>query len=391
MGYTSRLYDSIHEVPLDAWLSLRRNENDLVMSPGFLGAVEATMGSTGRFWSLLVFDGEGRPAASACLCLYPLDAALLCPPRPRRVLEAIRRVWPGCLAFPILFCGLPVSAGQNHLRLAPGANVREVFRQLDAAMVQLAAQVDNAAIVWKEFGDEDLAQTDTLCALGYVRGPSLPMNYFDPRFRTFDEFIAALRSHYRYKIRRSQRKFASSGFRVEHFAGREALAHYSDEVHQLYLAVFEHAEVRLELLPVEFFRQLAMRCSDSVRLTAVFQGPRIVAFSWGLLGDKTYQNMFIGFDYELNSEYDLYFNLMAHDLDYALRLGVEEIQMGQTADAFKSRLGCQGRPRYVYAKGTRWFSAQPLRWTHRLLMPEPATPPERDLFREVEALRQEAD
>jgi hypothetical protein len=147
MGYSFRLYDSIHDVPLDAWRSLQHNETDLYMTPGFIGTVEATMGATGRFWSLLIDDDNGRPAASACLSLYPLDAALLCPPRPRQVLEGIRRVWASCLKFPILFCGLPVSAGQNHLRIADGADTREVFRQLDAALTRLAAQVKSAAIV----------------------------------------------------------------------------------------------------------------------------------------------------------------------------------------------------------------------------------------------------
>ena len=70
---------------------------------------------------------------------------------------------------------------------------------------------------------------------------------------------------------------------MAHFCGAEALPHYTDEVHRLYLAVNERAEVEFEILPAAFFRQLAMRCGDSVRLTAVFQGPRIVAFSWGLL------------------------------------------------------------------------------------------------------------
>ena len=142
-------------------------------------------------------------------------------------------------------------------------------------------------------------------------------------------------------------------------------------MHRLYLAVHERAEVKLELLPAEFFRQLAARCGDCVRLTAVLQGPRIVAFAWGILFGNAYQNVFVGLDYQLNDEFDLYFNLMASDLDHALRLGAAEIQTGQTADVFKSRLGCRGQPRYVYAKGTRWFSAAPLRWTHTLLMPPP--------------------
>lgn len=221
MAYTYRLYNSIHEVPREAWMRLRTGEADLYMDPRFLAAVEETIATAQRFWSLLVYDDGHRPVGSASLCLYPLDAAVLCPTRPRRVLQAIRRVWPRCLLLPVLFCGLPFSAGQSHLRIAAGADVREVLRQIDLATTRLAAESHAVAIVCKEFSDSDLSHTDYLRQLGYVCGPSLPMNYFVAGFRDFEEFCAALRSHYRYKIRRSQRKFAAAGFRVAHFRGAE--------------------------------------------------------------------------------------------------------------------------------------------------------------------------
>lgn len=385
MSHHYRLYDSIHRVPQEAWLELQRPGGDLYMDPRFIAVVEATMSEAARFWHLLVYDDNERPVGSACLCLFPLDAALLCPPRPRRVLQAIRHVWRNCLLVQILFCGLPVSAGQSHIRFAAGADTREVLRQMDAAMVELAAGVKNAAIICKEFAEEELPQIDGLRELGYVRGPSLPMNVFPHRFGSFDEFCGALRSHYRYKVHRSQRKFAKAGFRIAHLRGAEAAEHYTDPVHQLYLDVADRAEVRLETLPAEFFRQLALRCGDAVHMTAIFQGERIVAFSWGWRSGGSYQNALVGFDYALNHEHDLYFNLMAQDLDYALRQGAQEILVGQTADVFKSRIGCEVRGRYVYVKGTRWFSARPLRVTYPLFMPPPVAPPVRDLFREVDS------
>lgn len=390
MGYTFRVYDSIQKAPQEDWLSLRSGDGDLYMDPRFLRVVEESFEEPVRFWSVLIHDEQGRPAGSASLSLFPLDAALLCPPQPRRVLQAIRRVWRGCLHFPLLFCGLPVSAGQNHLRMAAGADRTEVLRQLDAALMQVAAEVPCVAVVCKEFTDAEQTEMDTLEMLGYVRGPSLPMNSFPARFESFDAFCAALRSHYRYKIHRSQRKFSGAGFRFEHFCGAAAVPHYTDEVHRLYLAVWERAEVKVELLPAKFFRLLAQRCGEAVRFNAVYQGAQIVAFSWGLFLGDSYQNLFVGIDYSLNVEYDLYFNLMAHDLEHALGLGARDIQMGQTTDTFKSRLGCVSDARHVYAKGARWYSARPLRLTHRLLMPPPPTAPVRGLFRNDAETREES-
>ena len=352
-------------------MRLRTNDADFYMDPRFIAAIEETAAAKEHIWSVLVYDNDNQPAGSANLCFYLLDGAVLCSPQPRRAVQAIRRVWPGCLQLPVLFCGLPFSAGQSHLRIAAAADAREVLLQLDLAMTRLAAESGAVVIVCKEFTDRDLSRTESLRQLGYVRGHSLPMNYFSGGFRDFDHFCSALRSHYRYKIHRSQRKFAAAGFRVAHFHGAEALPHYTDEVHQLYVAVHDRAEAKLEMLPAAFFRQLAVQCGDCTRLTAVFQGPRIVAFSWGVACDSAYQNVFVGLDYSLNDDYDLYFNLMASDLDDALRSGAKEIQVGQTADVFKLRLGCCPQPRYVYVKGTRWFTAGPVRWTRALVMPRP--------------------
>ncbi len=354
--------------------------NDLYMDPSFISAIEDTL--PGRYWAIVVYDDRGKSAGSAMACLYPIDAALLCPPHTRRILESIRRLWPDCLRFWIVFCGLPFSAGQSQVRIASDADSSQVLRQLHKSLKHISREVPSAAIVWKEFTEEERLQTDGLLKVGYVRGQSLPMNRFAEGFRSFDAFCEALRSHYRYKLHRSQRKFVRAGFRIEHFSGAEAASHYTDEVHELYLAVSERAEVHLEILPAEFFRQWAIRCGNGVKLTAVFQGTRIVAFAWGAALGDTYQNVFIGLDYQLNPEYDLYFNLMASDLDWAMQAGSQHILMGQTTDTFKSRLGCYLEPRYVYVKGTHWFTALALRLTHKLLMPPPPAPPERHPFRE---------
>jgi len=49
------------------------------------------------------------------------------------------------------------------------------------------------------------------------------MHELDRRFKDFADYCAALTSHYRYDIRRSERKFRASGFRV-------AQLHDADEI-----------------------------------------------------------------------------------------------------------------------------------------------------------------
>lgn len=78
---------------------------------------------------------------------------------------------------------------------------------------------------------------------------------------------------------------------------------------------------------------------------------------------------------------ELYFNLMAEDLAGALAEGARDVEVGQTSDEFKSRLGCQARPRYVYVRGMGAIADWLVRRAAGWFFPPPAPPPRRDLFR----------
>jgi Acetyltransferase (GNAT) domain len=105
-----------------------------------------------------------------------------------------------------------------------------------------------------------------------------------------------------------------------------------------------------EVLPIEFLHQIAIRLSGHVELIAIRKDSRIIAFGW-CLHARSYHMLYAGLDYQLNHEFDLYFNLVYASLDRALRKHVSRIELGLGADAFKARLGCYSEPLYVFAKG----------------------------------------
>ena len=376
------IFDSLDTVRLDEWNRVWSNSGgNAFMHPRSLRALEATMPGVSRFRYILFYDKAAEPVACAVLTTFQLDLAIIAGARTQRMTNLLRRILPSLLRVTVLFCGLPLSAGQKSLLIAPNANANDVIMLLDSIASQVAADEKARAIIYKEFDDKDANQLDILIGKGYRKSNSLPMHHFPHRFGDFAEYQASLRSYYRKRVRRSQRKLTNAGLWTARYRDPESIQRvYTPEVHRLYEAVFEQAENKLECLPLEFFIELARQFPGDISLTTVYQQERIVAFSWALCTGRTYHFLYCGLDYTVNRTFDLYFNVMFADLDHGLREDVDDIKLGQTADMFKARLGCDQQPLYFYIKGTGVLWDLFLSTGFKLLFPHRPLPPTHHVF-----------
>lgn len=330
------------------------------------------MAGQAKVWYVILRDESGEPGACACLTEFTVDLAIVAGSALKKVIEATRHIFPRLFYFKIMMCGLPVSNGQSSLRIAPGVDHDWVLEQLDCMMRELAAKAGARFLLFKEFTTAECEQMKSLAGLGYTLGASLPMNMFDRRFNDFEHYLTALKAHYRQDIRRSKKKLEKAGITIARIQGGPELERlYSEEVHKLYLAVVERAESKLEILPRQFFLAMTREFRDCISFTYASKGDRIVGFNWALRSGQAYRFMFCGMDYKLNEDAELYFNLMYAELDNGLQANAAAIEVGQTADLFKSRLGCFQIPLAFYVKATVFQGL--LRRSARFLFP--ARPP----------------
>ena len=375
MQYRVRVVDRAADLPPADWAKVQAVAPTVFMDPRFLTTVERAFASQARFRHAIVVDQHERPVAWTSLCTFPVDALTLAGPRLQALAGGARAVLPGLGFLRTLFVGLPVSLGQSHLAIAPDAEPAAVVAALDEALGAIAARERAWLVVWKEFDPAGAARLAPLLERGYRRAESPAMHELDVPFKDFADYCAALTSHYRYDIRRSERKFRASGFRVAQLHDADEIRRvYTAEVHRLYEAVVAKSSVKLEVLPIEFFHELVRQLPGLVTLTTIAAGDRIVAFNWGLMDGRVHHYLFCGLDYAVAHDADLYFNLMYHQLDDALRRNPERIEVGQTADTFKARLGCRPTPRYFFVKPRGLVAGTALRHGFELLFPaRPAT------------------
>jgi hypothetical protein len=392
MPYTYRLFDSIGEVDLAAWERVRSECGASVfMDPRFIAVVESSMKENCRFWYVIVYDHTSRPTACVCLTTMTIDLADLADPRLASVIRRMPKMLSRFRKLKVMTCGLPGSPGEKSVALTLTDASPEILSLLDEVIGDLAAHTGMDVIVFKEFAKDDLEWMNPLLNLGYRRIPTPPMHFFKPLFQDFSHYCAALTTRYRQQINRSTRKLKPAGVELSILTDpEEILRVYTSDVHALYYQMVARADLNLEVLPIEFFRQLTSHLKDEVELIALLKDSRIIAFGWCLHAGSTYHMLYAGLDYELNDRLDLYFNLMYAGLDRALRKRVSKIHVGQTATSFKARLGCYSEPLYVFTKGLGPLMSRLVRYGANLLVAEmPAHPPS-DIFKKESPEREPA-
>ncbi|MDH5178192.1 MAG: GNAT family N-acetyltransferase [Gammaproteobacteria bacterium] len=357
MGINIKLYhSSTEDIPWDDWEQVRRSAQDgmvIGMEPDFLAIIERTMGDCSKIWYALIYDDNQQPVAVAVLTTLTVDLAIMAGKGIQRTVNALRKIKSSLMKVTIMFVGIPVSIGQKGMLFVPGADQEAILAELDKVVVRLGKQEKAPFACYKEHIAEELDELQPLLKLGYLRQDSLDMHVFNERFSSFEDYLSNLSSHRRHDVKRSLRKVEKAGVEIKRYTSAEDICRlYTTEIHAMYNAVVDQSDNKFEILPREFFLDLASSFAGKVALTCLVQNEKILAYNWSLNLHDHYHFMFCGNDYSLNNKLDLYFNLMYAELDYAFKSGASEIHVGQTAPHFKMRMGCVQLPLYLYIKGT---------------------------------------
>lgn len=373
-GYSIQIWGTADEIDTAAWEELR-DPDDLFMDLRMLRVTARTMSDTDEFGFVLVRDSDGRPVAATCLWKFTIEGTLLARDNwSMRLLKRLAKILPTINHHRILVCGMPVSAGQSNLRFAPGADHETILAVLNDRLEAIARSERLRCIVFKEFEDHEVPFASSLERLGYVRSDSLPMNQFNPSCRSFEEYLASLKSRKRWQIKDSLRKLEGGNLRLHVTSDPKEIALlYTDSVHQLYEAVLGRAEARLESLSPDFFREIPRQFPDNSVFCFLRDGDVVCAFGVVLFSQSVAYALYVGVDYEKNAEHHLYFNTMYAMLAESLRRDVKLVSWGQTADQFKqSKLNCHQTSRCFFLKGTNFLMKTALAALRQQLFPEHA-------------------
>lgn len=135
---------------------------------------------------------------------------------------------------------------------------------------------------------------------------------------------------------------ASAALRFEEHDGLPS--EYLERVHQLYLNTRSQSPIQFECLSPAYFSSTS---ALSIYILAFLQ-ERLVGFAQLLPKGNRVVGKYLGMDYTVSREHELYFALYLRAMDISARRGFKEIEFGETSYHFKKELGCELVETWVY-------------------------------------------
>ncbi len=225
----------------------------------------------------------------------------------------------GALYLPVTIVGIPCSVSCCGYRFYPDS---------EAAMVSHLRGLRGMKLV-PNSGEEEI--------VGFTSGFTLPSCVLNICWRTFSEYISSMRSHYRYRVRKAIARWD----KVE--AKEVRRSDFGDDLYPLFESVYSRSKFKLEKLGISFFQTFP---AEIVQFSV---GGEIIAFVQMLRKGSEMIFMFAGMDYGLCERYDTYMNILLYIIRRGIDGGCRTIDLGQTTEAVKGRLGCQLAEKRLHA------------------------------------------
>ncbi|MQP51929.1 MULTISPECIES: GNAT family N-acetyltransferase [unclassified Flavobacterium] len=160
--------------------------------------------------------------------------------------------------------------------------------------------------------------------------------YLDEKWKSEEDYIAALSKKYRDQFKRARKK--NDGIIVKNLSFEEVVQH-ENTIYDLYHYVAKNATFNTFFLAKNHFSTLKGQCGNRFQIFGYFLNDKLVGFHTLLLNDETLETYFLGYDETIQKENMLYLNMLYNMTKYGIENGFKKIIFGRTALEIKSSVG----------------------------------------------------
>jgi len=337
---------SIHAIAAAEWDALV-GASAVARSHAYLRAIEDAAIAGCRYFYPVVRDARGRVVAHACVYVVSTDFLQLMPAWVAVPTRWLRRWWPGLLTARITECACPLVSGTS-ISVLSGVDRSLAVSLIERAMQELARQTDSTCLVLRDFLVDERPEMAFLALRGYKRVSNLPLARIRVRWRSYAEYLAAMRSRYRKDLKRRLARAARDGRHVAVLQdfGEEG-ARWAAQVAAVHARA---AGFKRETVNAAYYANLEhLDGAESLLLVVERDGQR-VAHGMVLIDAATTTATFFG--REPGPAAGEWFQLMNEVIRIGIERGSQEICLGFGSYDAKSLVGADVVPIEVYTRCT---------------------------------------
>ncbi|MFH0917667.1 MAG: GNAT family N-acetyltransferase [Candidatus Omnitrophota bacterium] len=344
-----KLLDSLDQLEQNAWDAVFGKIPEGYL---FFKALASSEFPEFRFY-YLVMESDNDSVSIAPLFSADFNLDIAVEGRLSKFIRSIRKVFPRFLIIKTLFCGSPfgeygVLGIKQGFKDNPG-----IIPLLLQGIKNCQIRVNAPLVIFKDFLKQDTLFLDVLLPKGYSKVESFPAVGLELNFTSFEGYLESLGSFDRKYLNRKLKQAYSRG-KIEVKVVLD-VASEIDQIFQLYENTYQKGATKFEHLTKKFFLQIARNLSPHTRFFLYYVDGRLAAFNLCFIYDNLFIDKFIGFDYEISKQFNLYFVSQAYNIKWCLNNSLCYYYSGQTNYETKLRLDGKLITLYAYLKHKNMF------------------------------------
>ncbi|PTM10642.1 MAG: hypothetical protein DA408_15445 [Bacteroidetes bacterium] len=246
------------------------------------------------------------------------------------------------LRFRILAAGQLLLTGDHALRGHHGLDEAQLNTVLAAGLEAIAAS-------WPErihgIMLKDLPLQERPRSQGYHALPVQPnmVVTLDPAWRVFDDYLDAMSSKYRVRVRRARKKGDELQRRLLSLAELQV---HQRQLHALYQDIAKQSDFNAVVLPEDYFTAWKTHFPDRFQVWGYFVEEELIGFSTAIYNGAELEAHFLGLEQGYSRTHQLYLNMLYDLVAEAIAAGSHQLVLSRTALEIKSSVGA--RPENLY-------------------------------------------
>jgi Acetyltransferase (GNAT) domain len=315
-----------------------------------------------RYFRLRLPDGE---TAIQPFFIHDQDLLAGSPMWVQKWMQRLRRVFPRLLKLRTLMVGCAAGEGRIDADEPDSPRAIAIGELLAKSIKDHSRRLRCGMIVFKEFPSDTRKAMRPLTEAGFTRVPSLPMTRLNIDYPSFDDYMTKALSKATRKSLRRKFRDAEEGEPIT-FEMLNDVTDIVDQVHPLYIAVYERSKMHFEKLTKEFLSRLGREMPDKVRFFIWRRAGKIVAFSICMIAGENLFDEYVGLDYSVALDLHLYFFTLRDIFQWGMQHGFKRYFSTALCYDPKLHLKCTLDPLDLYVAHTsgpiNWILSRVLPW-----------------------------